>query len=201
MKPQQKFHGIFSGPPENRAKMPDFSRQKSAKKCAFFVIFRKKWCTPPNGVCTKIAKKMGVTTPDMTARKTCLQGRLSPGKKPANLYSTKCRFFAASPLPWVTVHRVHSQRREHPPAIGPHRGRVSYASPKKKFFNFFFFQNIFYNLKKYFKNFRKKIFSRFLIREILIFHIYSILLKKIEYFIILWFLLNFINSINIKYFY
>ena len=66
----------FSGPRKS-SKMPDFSRQK-CEKCAFFVIFRKN-DAHPNGVCTKIAET-GVTTPDKAARKTCLQGRLSPGK-------------------------------------------------------------------------------------------------------------------------
>jgi len=36
---------------------------------------------------------------------------LSAGEKPANLYSTKCRFFGPPPPPWgVPVHRVHLPR-------------------------------------------------------------------------------------------
>ena len=132
----KKFLAIFSClgvDPRDRAKMLDFSRQKSAKKCAFFDIFRKKWCTPPNGVCTKIAKKTGVTTPDMTARKTCLQGRLSPGKKPANLYSTKCRFFAASPYRGSQCTECTPSGESSRPRLD-HTGEGSPTPPVKKIF-------------------------------------------------------------------
>ena len=140
--------------------MSIFSRQKSAKKCAFFCIFRKKWCTPPNAVFTEIAKKMGVTTPGKAARKTCLQGRLSPGKKPANLYSTKCRFFAASPYRGSQCTECTPSGESSRPRLD-HTGEGSPTPPAKKKLKIFFSKYFFYNLKKnILKNFFIKIFFR-----------------------------------------
>ena len=119
------------GSPETRWKCR-FSRQKKWKN-VHFCHFRKKWCTP-NGVCTKIAKKRVWLHPAKQPENVFTRAAVTR-KKPANLYSTKCRFLR-HPLPGVTVHRVHSQRRAAAPGWTT-PGKALLRLPRKKLKIFF----------------------------------------------------------------
>ena len=118
--------------PENRAKCPIFRVKKVRKNVHFLSFFAKNDAHPPTGFALKL-RKTGVTTPDMAARKTCLQGRLSPGKKPANLYSTKCRFFAASPYRGSQCTECTPSGESSRPRLD-HTGEGSPTPPAKKIF-------------------------------------------------------------------
>ena len=131
--------------PRKSSKMPDFSRQK-CEKCAFFLSFFAKMMHTPTGFALKL-RKNGVTTPDMAARKRVYKGGCHPGK-PANLYSTKCRFFAASPYRGSQCTECTPSGESSRPRLD-HTGEGSPTPPAKNFFKIFL-KIFFYNLKKIF---------------------------------------------------
>ena len=133
----------FSGPPKIEQKYRFFA-SKSAKKCAF-LSFSQKMMHTPNGVCTKIEKNGCDYTRQSSPENVFTRAAVTQKNPP--IYTVLNAAFFASP-PWVTVHRVHSQRQAAAP-VGPHRGRLS-CLPWKNFLKFFF-SKYFYNLKIFFE--------------------------------------------------